>query len=55
MDVTWHPQTFLERHMRARQAREDRMRPLWQMTAVQRIAAMRRGALTYEQLAAWSA
>ena len=28
---------------------------LWQMTPAQRVAAMRRGELTYEQLAAWSA
>ena len=30
-------------------------RSLWQMTPEQRVAAMRRGDLTYEQLAAWSA
>ena len=33
----------------------DRLRSLWQMTPAQRVAAMRRGELTYEQLAAWSA
>ena len=32
-----------------------RLRSLWQMTPAERVAAMRRGELTYEQLAAWSA
>ena len=36
-------------------ARDGRLRSLWQMTPAQRVAAMRRGELTYEQLAAWSA
>jgi len=36
-------------------AREARLRTLWQMTAAQRVAAMRRGELTLEQLAAWAA
>jgi hypothetical protein len=36
-------------------ARVERLRPLWEMSPAQRINAMRRGELTYEQLAAWSA
>jgi len=36
-------------------ARGARLRTLWQMTAAQRIAAMRRGELTLEQCAAWAA
>jgi hypothetical protein len=35
--------------------RRARLRGLWQMTATERVAAMRRGELTLEQLAAWSA
>jgi hypothetical protein len=42
----------LFRHLRTR---EERLRPLWQMTATQRIAAMRRGELTLEQCSAWAA
>jgi hypothetical protein len=37
------------------QARETRLRALWQMTPAQRVAAMRRGKLTLEQCAAWAA
>ena len=36
-------------------ARGARLRALWQMTAAQRIATMRRGALTLEQCSAWAA
>jgi hypothetical protein len=36
-------------------AREARLRSLWQMTVGGRIAAMRRGELTLEQCAAWAA
>jgi hypothetical protein len=36
-------------------ARGARLRTLWQMTAAQRIAAMRRGALSLEQGAGWAA
>jgi hypothetical protein len=46
---------FFEQIAELRQARRARLRRLWRMTAQQRIAAMRRGELTYEQLAAWSA
>jgi hypothetical protein len=47
--------TFSDQLARAERARQGRLRSLWQMTPAQRIAAMRRGELTYEQLAAWSA
>jgi hypothetical protein len=47
--------TFLEQLAEVRRARRARLRLLWQMTVQERIAAMRRGELTYEQLAAWSA
>lgn len=49
------PETWWESLQRAERARAGRLRSLWQMTPVQRVAAMRRGDLTYEQLAAWSA
>jgi hypothetical protein len=49
------PETWWESLQRAQRARAGRLRSLWQMTPAQRIAAMRRGDLTYEQLAAWSA
>ena len=40
---------------RAQRERHGRLRSLWQLTPAQRVAAMRRGELTLEQLAAWSA
>ena len=49
------PETWWESVERAERARAGRLRSLWQMTPAQRVAAMRRGDLTYEQLAAWSA
>jgi len=49
------PETWWESVQRAERARAGRLRSLWQMTPEQRVAAMRRGDLTYEQLAAWSA
>lgn len=49
------PETWWESIGRAERARAGRLRSLWQMTPTQRVAAMRRGDLTYEQLAAWSA
>jgi hypothetical protein len=49
------PETWWESLQRAERARAGRLRSLWQMTPEQRVAAMRRGDLTYEQLAAWSA
>lgn len=45
------PMTIAEQ-LRARQAR---LRSLWQLTANERVAAMRRGELTLEQCAAWAA
>jgi hypothetical protein len=36
-------------------ARAERLRPLWEMSPARRIDAMRRGELTYDQLATWSA
>ena len=49
------PETWWESVARAERARAGRLRSLWQMTPEQRVAARRRGDLTYEQLAAWSA
>jgi hypothetical protein len=49
------PVTFADHLSAAERARNARLRRLWQMSAQQRIAAMRRGELTREQLAAWSA
>ena len=49
------PETWWESIARAERARAGRLRSLWQMTPAQRVAAMRRGDLSYEQLAAWSA
>jgi hypothetical protein len=49
------PSTFFEQLERAQRARAARLRSLWQLSVPERIAAMRRGELTYEQLAAWSA
>ena len=47
-------ETYPEYLARLERARRGRLRSLWQMSAEQRIAAMRRGELTLEQLAAWS-
>ena len=49
------PTTFHEQLAAAERARHARLRRLWQMAPEQRVAAMRRGELTLEQLAAWSA
>jgi hypothetical protein len=38
-----------------RRAHRARLRALWQLTAGERVAAMRRGELTLEQCAAWAA
>jgi hypothetical protein len=48
-------ESFTEYLARLERARQGRLRSLWQMSVEQRIAAMRRGELTLEQLAAWSA
>jgi hypothetical protein len=56
LTVTGEPATTYTEHLaRLERARQGRLRSLWQMTVEQRIAAMRRGELTLEQLAAWSA
>jgi hypothetical protein len=49
------PETWWESVQRTQRARAGRLRSLWQMSPAQRVAAMRRGDLSYEQLAAWSA
>jgi len=49
------PTTFTEQLVAAERARHARLRRVWQMSPDQRVAAMRRGELTVEQLAAWSA
>jgi hypothetical protein len=49
------PRTFADDLVAAERARTARLRRLWQMSPAQRIAAMRRGELTREELAAWSA
>lgn len=36
-------------------ARRERLRPMWEMTPAQRVAAMYRGELTIEQALAWAA
>ncbi len=46
---------LIEQILQSLDAHETRVRPLWQMTAAQRVAAMRRGELTLEQCAAWAA
>ena len=54
--VSGEPATTFNEHLaRLERARQGRLRSLWQMNVEQRIAAMRRGDLTREQLAAWSA
>ena len=49
------PTTFTEQLVAAERARHARLRRMWQMSPDQRVAAMRRGELTVDQLAAWSA
>lgn len=46
--------TWLHWFSEAEHARAERLRPMWEMSPAQRVAAMRSGRLTYEQLAAWS-
>ncbi|MFZ1996728.1 MAG: hypothetical protein WAU75_21620 [Solirubrobacteraceae bacterium] len=48
------PTTFNEQIAAADGSRHARLRRLWQMTVEQRVAAMRRGELTREELATWS-
>ena len=47
--------TLAERIFRNLNAREARLRPLWEMSVSERIAAMRKGELSLEQCAAWAA
>ena len=49
------PEVWWESFQRTQRAYAGRLRSVWQMTPAERVAAMRRGDLTYEQLAAWSA
>ena len=53
LDRDTPPETWWESFQRAERALADRLAPLWQMTPAQRVTAMRRGELTYEQLIAW--
>lgn len=48
-------ESFTEQLARLERERRGRLRSLWQMNVAERIAAMRRGDLTVEQLAAWTA
>lgn len=46
--------SLYESWTRDRAPHEARLRALWTMTPAQRVAAMYRGELTYQQLAAWA-
>jgi hypothetical protein len=46
---------LIDRILQDLNARDARLRALWQMTPAQRVAAMRRGELTLEQCSAWAA
>ena len=46
---------LIDRILQRLDARDARLRALWQMTRTQRVAAMRRGDLTLEQCATWAA
>jgi hypothetical protein len=48
-------ETLAQQLAQAADARRSRLAVLWAMSPTQRVAAMRAGALSYEQLAAWSA
>ncbi|MHB1570194.1 MAG: hypothetical protein ACYCXW_11080 [Solirubrobacteraceae bacterium] len=45
--------TVIDSHLCS--ARQERLQALWSLTAEQRVEAMRHGALTLEQCAAWAA
>lgn len=47
--------TFEQRRAQLARARAARLDTLWQMSAAERVGAMRRGELTLEQCAAWAA
>jgi hypothetical protein len=48
-------ESWWESFQRAERVHTAQLDPLWRMTPGERVAAMRRGELTYQQLAAWSA
>lgn len=48
-------ETWWESFQRAERANTAQLDPVWLMAPVERIAAMRRGELSYRQLSAWSA
>lgn len=50
-----HRRDMAEQTVTERRARQARLMSLWQLTASERVAAMRRGELTLEQCAAWAA
>lgn len=50
-----HRRDMAEQTVTERRARQARLRSLWELTASERVAAMRRGELTLEQCAAWAA
>ncbi len=50
-----HRADMAEQIVTERRARRARLRSLWQLTPSERVAAMRRGELTFEQCAAWAA
>ena len=54
-DERTRPETWWEWFQQRERARAERLRPLWELTPPERVAAMRRGELTYEQLDAWGA
>jgi hypothetical protein len=53
--LTMTQKLLIDQTLEALQARDARLRALWQMTVAQRIGAMRRGELTLEQWSAWAA
>jgi len=50
-----HRNEIAEQIVTERRTRQARLRTLWQLTASERVAAMRRGELTLEQCGAWAA
>jgi hypothetical protein len=48
-------QTITDFIARQQRERDADLQPLWRMTVPERIAAMRRGELTYKQCCAWAA
>jgi hypothetical protein len=52
---TGEARAFADWFRTGEELRHARLRSMWKMTADERVAAMRRGELTIEQLAAWSA